>query len=93
MLSSMAIIHFTPEERRNPFDSRIMKCRIEPTLDCDGIPCGLYNPLDESANIDPHFHLVVWGEEPKTTERCFPFFGKLPDIAQFVGPSGSPPTI
>ena len=91
------IIRVTAEDLRNPFESRVLKCHIEPALDCEGVVCGISNGILEDGTfpeVDPHWHLVVWGDEPKTSPRYVPFFGKPPDVAQFVsfGPADSPPT-
>ena len=73
----MAKIIFTAEQLRNPSKSRILNCRIEPALDCDGLMCGIWNCTvgdEQPPEIEPHFHLVVSGEEPKTSPRYLPFY-------------------
>lgn len=83
----------------DPFDSKVTNFRIEPATHCDGKRCGL---LDEQIAFaeaaegviaepaPPHFHLIIWGEEPRTAFRCMPFSGDMPDelLALLTG-SGS----
>ena len=76
----------------DPFDSKVTNFRIEPGNHCDGKRCGLLDDEeaaaadgsvtdeeDEVEPVPPHFHLIIWGEEPRTALRCMPFSGDMPD--------------
>ena len=83
----MVKIRISAEDLRDPFKSRVLNCRIEQAIECDGLVCGIWNSTigDEAPpEIDPHFHLVVWGEDPQTSARYIPFFGNPPETARFV---------
>jgi hypothetical protein len=71
----------------DPFDSKVTNFRIEPGTHCDGKRCGLYDEEEAAleaaegvipAPVPPHFHLIIWGEQPRTAFRCMPFADDLP---------------
>ncbi len=37
--------------------------------------------------LTPHFHLIIWGEEPRTAFRCMPFSGDMPEELLALLPS------
>jgi hypothetical protein len=75
----MAIIHFTAEELRDPFDSDPPLIRTECAPLCDGEDCGERVLLSENDQqrlgwrnpdpLGPHYHLVVSGENPPAKSR------------------------
>ena len=72
-MATMAIIHFTIEEIRDPYDSGRILIRNEDAADCCGEVCGQYHEEDGVAlKPRPHGHLVITGLEPATTPRRFP---------------------
>ena len=83
----MGTIKIPAESLRDPLESRVPKFRIEPALDCDGGICCAWTGIigeDSLPEIDPHFHLVVLGEEPKAGPRYVPFFGEPPEFEHIV---------
>ena len=61
----MTRITITEENMRNPTDSVDQNIRLEFTPACEGEYCSM-SPVSE-----PHKHVVVSGENPKTSPRYF----------------------
>ena len=90
----MARIRVPLQYLHDPFDSKVTNFRIEPGTHCDGSRCGLLDVPEDEARAGvvaqpapPHFHLIIWGEEPRTAFRCMPFSGDMPEELLALLPS------
>ena len=61
----MATITITVEDLRDPFDSERQLIHLDCGLECSGEYCSTFQVSE------PHEHVVVSGENPKTSPRYF----------------------
>ena len=65
-------MRMTPQDLRNPRDSKFTLSRIEDAADCYGEACGNYHEENGIAlKPRPHSHLIVTGREPATAPRRY----------------------
>lgn len=68
----MPIIKITPEDIRNPKDSKVILVHQEDAGYCYGESCGNYfEDKGVALKPRPHSHLVITGREPATTPRHY----------------------
>jgi len=70
-------LKFTEEGLRNPSDSALVFTSLEPYFDCMGWCFGGFTELGPDGKpcaLNPHFHLVVRGEQPEAAPRHYGIF-------------------
>lgn len=69
------IIRIPVEALRDPFDSATTLIGLDDAADCDGSVCAEAYLCDgDPVEPGPHHHIVVSGEEPSASRRCFAVF-------------------